>query len=863
MTKEIKGLTCAEVKRSLEIHGDNSLTKEKKKGFFKRLIENLSDPIIRILILALLIEVIFTFGNCNYFEIGGIVTAILLASIVSTVSEYRSERAFEKMEEDARGQTVTVLRDGKVIKLSPSELVVGDVVYVYAGEKIAADGIILSGKVSVDQSALNGESAECVKWAGREGGWDLSSSHALFRGSVVTDGNAIMRVGRVGTATYYGMVAKDVQTETRESPLKLRLGVLASQISKIGYVIAFIVGIFYLFGSIVLDNSFDGAKILETIKDFPELIVILTHALTLMITVVVVAAPEGLPMMITVVLSANMKRMISDNILVKKLVGIETAGSMNILFTDKTGTLTVGKPECERIITGYGTYKNLRALSACGKIYESLLLSAKYNTEVIEASGELSGGNATDRGIYEFFFGGVVKSVSVRKKIPFSSERKYSSVILDDGTQFIKGAAEVILSKSEYILNEKGESVALDYEKMMSEYRLATSKGERVLAVALSRGEEIKRLTLVALIVMKDKLRKGVGAAVKDVSGAGIQIVMITGDSKETATAIAEECGIINTALGQLAINADELHSMTDDEIKGLLPKIRVVSRALPQDKTRLVRLSQELDLVVGMTGDGINDAPSLKLADVGFAMGSGTDIAKSASDIVILDNSFFAISKTILYGRTIFKSIRKFITFQLIMNFAACGVSLIGQIIGIDSPITIIQMLWVNIIMDTLGGLAFAGEPPLHYYMKERPKRRDEPILSREMLHQIFLSGAYTLAMCTVFLTSGFFKSLYGYDNSPDAFLAAFYVLFIFAGIFNCFAARSERLWMLSNIEKNKPFIFIMLLISFIQLLMIYFGGSLFRCIPLTAKELGVVISLAFSVIPFDIIRRIVYKLK
>ncbi len=863
MTKEIKGLTSAEVRFSLETHGDNSLRKEKRKGFFRRLLENLSDPIIKILMIALVTEVIVTFGNCNYFEVGGIVAAIFLASVVSTVSEYRSECAFEKMESDSLGEYVSVLRDGEIKKLSPSELVIGDVVYVYAGERIPADGTILSGRVSVDQSALNGESAECPKWSGKEDGWDLSSNHALFRGSVVTDGNAIMRVGRVGAGTYYGMVAKDVQTETRESPLKLRLARLASQISKIGYVIAIIVGVFYLFGVVVVDNGFDGERILASIKDFKSIFATLTHALTLMITVVVVAAPEGLPMMITVVLSANMKRMLSDSILVKKLVGIETAGSMNILFTDKTGTITVGRPQCERIITGNETYKSLRALSASGEIYKQLILSAKYNTDVIKSAGELTGGNATDRGIYEFFDGAPEPSVRVVKRVPFSSERKYSSVLLEDGRHIIKGAAEIIISASQYVLNEMGESVAFNSEKMLREYRTATARGERVLAVAVGKGESLKGLTLVALIVMKDKVRAGVKNAVREVLGAGIQIVMITGDGKETATAIAAECGIMSQSAGHLAINAEELHSMTDDEIKQILPKIRVISRALPQDKTRLVRLSQELNLVVGMTGDGINDAPSLKLADVGFAMGSGTDIAKSAADIVILDNSFSAIDKTVLYGRTIFKSIRKFITFQLIMNLAACGVSLIGQIIGIDNPITIIQMLWVNIIMDTLGGLAFAGEAPLQYYMHERPKRRDEPILSREMLHQIFLSGAYTLVICTLFLTSPFFKYVYGYASSPEAFLTAFYVLFIFAGIFNCFAARCERLWILSNIGKNKPFVFIMILICVIQILMIYFGGSLFRCIPLTLKELFIVISLAFSVIPFDIVRRIVYKLK
>lgn len=862
MTK-IKGLTTAEAKRSLELHGDNSLKKEKNKGFFRKFLENLSDPIIRILLIALGVQILFSFGNCNFIEIGGIVAAILLSTTVSTASEYRSERAFEKLEADAGATVVSVLRDDGIVKIAPSDIVVGDVVYLFSGEKIQADGRIISGKISVDQSALNGESAECIKTVGNDSSWDLTSKSRAFRGSLITDGNAIMKVERVGGATYYGMVAKDVQTETRESPLKLRLGKLAAQISKIGYVVALFVGITFLFNSFVLDNNFEAERIIASISDYKNLFSVLLRALTLMITVVVVAAPEGLPMMITVVLSANMKRMLADSILVKKLIGIETAGSMNILFTDKTGTLTYGRPQCEKIITVGESYKSLSALKKAGRIFDLLNISAKYNTDVICEGGELTGGNATDRAIYEFFMEESATECQVLQKTPFNSERKISAVRLKNGISLIKGAAELILGASKYAMNEKGERVLFDSGHIKRELSYCAEKGERVIAVAASENGDFESLTFIALIVMKDKIRQGVTEAVRAVTRAGIQTVMITGDGRETASAIARECGILNERAGHIVVTSDELHRMTDAEIKEILPKIRVISRALPQDKTRLVRLAGELNLVVGMTGDGINDAPSLKLADVGFSMGSGTDIAKSASDIVILDNSFTAISKTVLYGRTIFKSIRKFITFQLIMNLAACGVSLLGQFIGIDTPITIIQMLWVNIIMDTLGGLAFAGEPALEYYMHEPPKRRDEPILSREVLHQIFILGSYTLLICVIFLTAPAVRSIYRVSDSPDRFYTAFYALFIFSGIFNCFLSRCERLWVLSNIGKNKPFIFIMLLISLIQICMIYFGGAVFRCVPLYLPELTFVILIAATVIPFDMIRRLVYKLK
>ena len=862
MTEKIVGLTSEQVEKSLKLYGNNSLVKEKSKSFARRFFENLSDPIIKILLIALAVQVALTFGNINYVEIAGILVAIFISTTVSTVSEYKSEQAFEKLDADSKNSLVSVLRDGEIQQILSSQLVVGDVMYVYAGDKIQADGTVISGKLSVDQSALNGESAECIKTAGRQISWDLSCEHKVFRGSIVTSGSAVVEVGRVGGETYYGMVAKDVQTETRESPLKLRLGRLAGQISKIGYVMAFIVGVAFLFNAFIVDNGFSAARIAMYFKDYKQVFATVIHALTLMITVVVVAAPEGLPMMITVVLSANMKKMLYDSILVKKLVGIETAGSMNILFTDKTGTITEGKPECTRIITAKGIYTSASALRKAEPLSKYLSVSARYNTDVLESGGKLTGGNATDRAIYTFFNKSCVYNADVLNKQPFSSDKKYSAVTLSDGTTIFKGGAEMLLAASEYCMLSDGscDSFAVHKDYFYKQYSEAASRGERVLAVAISATANVSRLTLVALLVMKDKIRKGVRQAVRDVTGAGIQIVMITGDSKDTAVAIATESGIMNERADHVALDSSELSKMTDDEIKGILPSVRVVARALPQDKTRLVRLAQELDLVSGMTGDGINDAPSLKLADVGFSMGSGTDIAKSASDIVIIDDSFSAISKTVLYGRTIFKSIRKFITFQLIMNLVACGVSLVGQFIGIDTPITIIQMLWVNIIMDTLGGLAFSGEPPLPYYMKEKPKRRDEPILSADMLGQILVCGVFTLILCVLFLTSPVLRRFY---TSETEFYTAFYALFIFAGIFNCFIARCERMWILSNIGKNRPFVAIMLAISVIQIFMIYYGGTAFRCTPLAAKQLLISISLAFTVIPFDLICRVAKKLK
>ncbi|MBR5449434.1 MAG: calcium-translocating P-type ATPase, PMCA-type [Clostridia bacterium] len=851
MQGKIKGLTSEEAVASRQKHGTNALERLKGRGIIRSFFDNLNDPIIRILVFALILEVVFTLGRCNLVEVFGILSAILIATLVSTISEYGSERAFAKLEK-AEGKAIArVLRDGRTVEISADDIVVGDILFLSSGEKIHADGILLSGELSVDQSALTGENVEVRKKAGTPAGWDLSDEARVFRGSVIASGDGVMRVERVGVATFYGQVARDIQSKTRESPLKLRLSRLAGQISRLGYIAAAVVGAIYLITAFFVEKS---VVMTDPVSIFTTLI----HALTLMITVIVVAVPEGLPMMITVVLSANMKRMLRDNLLVKKPVGIETAGSLNILFTDKTGTLTTGRLSVDRIITYNDTVRRMSTLRRMPYLYDALLLSAAYNTDTQRENGQIIGGNATDRAIADFFREESIPAATVISRTPFSSDLKYSSVTLSDATTYIKGAAEIILARTSFALDEKGNTVAFNKHYAADSLATALSAGERVIAVARSTGHS-DALTLIALVVLKDKIRDGVREAVAKIESAGIQIVMLTGDNPDTAVSIARECGFYKDTRGHISLTGADMERLTDEQLKAMLPSLRVLARARPSDKIRLVRLSQELELVVGMTGDGINDAPALKLADVGFAMGSGMDIAKSAGDVVILDDSIFSISRTILYGRTIFKSIRKFIKFQLIMNLAACGITLIGQILGMDNPITIIQMLWVNIIMDTLGGLAFAGEPPLDYYMKEKPKRRDEPIITRQMVGEVLGNGIFTLGVLVAFLTLNYFKDFY---LSSARHLTAFYALFIFAGLFNCLSARGDRFFIFSKIGKNKPFILIMLFIAAIQILIVYYGGTLFRSTPLSIHELGFAILTALTVLVFDTIRRIFKKL-
>ncbi len=581
-------------------------------------------------------------------------------------------------------------------------------------------------------------------------------------------------------------------------------------------------------------------------------------------------------MMIAVVLSSNIKKMVKDQVLVRKPVGIESAGSMNILFTDKTGTLTEGKMSVSQIYLGGGeSFDGVSALSKTAVFGEYLLSALGNTTSKISGNKKAVGGNSTDKAILESVIGREksVPSFSTVKNIPFDSEKKFSAALLSVGGSrrlFIKGAPERLLPHVKKYLDRDGRIVSFLPQTTENICKTLTEKGKRVLLIAESKDNFINsrlsdgdfgELTMICLIVLEDKIRKTARGSVARLRGAGVQVVMITGDNKETARHIASECGILGGGIDTV-LTGGELARLSDTQLKEILPHLGVVARALPADKSRLVRISQELELVVGMTGDGVNDAPALKRADVGFAMGGGTQVAKEAGDIIILDNDLSSIGKAVLYGRNIFKSIRKFISLQLMMNFCAVGVSMIGPFLGFDAPVTVVQMLWINIIMDTLGGLAFAGEPALESCMQEKPKRRDEPILGSYMIYEIIFGGGFTVALCLAFLKIPEITSKFRYSEDNIYLLTAFFALFIFASVFNCFCARTDRLRLLANITKNRAFILIMAAILFIQIVFVYLGGSVLRTAPLTPAELGLTSLLALTVFPADLLRKLIWRL-
>ncbi len=886
------GLTDQQVAESKQKYGDNSMTEQAHESFWDKLKGNLGDPMIKILIVALLVNVVLAVlgitgvikeGAPEWYEPVGIFIAIALATLVSTFSEYRNENAFQKLQEEASRIMVKTYRNGVITEVAINDIVTGDAILLQAGDKIPADGIIVDGDLKVDQSVLNGESREAKKTAIPEGWTDtdeninFDSEYKVFRGAVVCSGNAVMEVTVVGDKSVYGKIASELQVDDdRETPLQVKLGKLAGAISKFGYSGGIAIAVAMLVMAIFVHPEGGVSAYFAADNMWINLLNDVIESVMLAVIIIVMAVPEGLPLMIAIVSAQNMGKMLKDNVLVRKVAGIETAGSLNILFSDKTGTITKGKLEAINFIDGaVNEYKTMGDID--GKLRDLLALSIHENTlSLISGEGKdrkVIGGNATERAI----LGYAVDHASTAKvkalgNIPFNSTNKYSATQVEGeyNLSLIKGAPEKILQRCSHYYDKNGEKQAFSMNDLNAKIDELANRAIRVLAVATSEdalGEESlpegNNWTLVGCIGIRDEVRPESITAIKEVKGAGVQVVMITGDRRETAVAIAKEAGLIDSD-SNLMLTSDELAKMSDDEIKAKIRDIRVIARALPSDKSRLVRLAQELDLVAGMTGDGVNDSPALKKADVGFAMGGGTEVAKEASDIVILDDNFNSIDKAILYGRTIFNSIRKFIIFQLTINVAAVLISFICPLLGLANPLSVIQILWVNLVMDTLAALAFGGEPALSRYMKEKPKHRTEPIVSKNMLSQIAVGAGWTFALSLFMLlganwleSKGIIRMGTG-DLEPHAYLhTAYFTFFIFIAVFNGFNARTERINIFDNIARNKGFLIVFGIIAAVQVVMAYVGGSILGGYGLVLNEWLLILGMAITIIPVDLIRK------
>lgn len=846
------GLSNEEVLINREKYGKNIFTKKKQDTFFKLLLETFSDPIIKILLIALGIKTIFLIRDFDWYETVGIVLAILVASLISSISEYGSMKAFNKLTEEANLINVRVKRNGEISSIPLTEVVVNDIIVLSTGDRIPADGLIISGRISVDESMINGEAKEVYKEA-------YGDKANLYMGTVVYSGNALMLVRAVGDKTFYGQMALELQDDNSMSPLRLRLTKLAQGISRIGYVCSLMVASSYLIYMIVISNNFDMNLIVEVLSNGRMMFGYILDALTLCVTIIVVSVPEGLPMMITLVLSSNMKRMLKDNVLVRKLIGIETAGNINVLFTDKTGTLTKGKLSVVGVMDSLGN--EIDYLNIKGKYKEMFDMSLIINNESTydKVNNKIIGGNITDRALFSYVGNKRIDCKIIKQEV-FDSRKKYMYTKINYNNHtynLVKGAYEVVRKMCNSYYTKDGEKKAIrDMSFIENKIKGMSLNMMRILAIAISEDREtLSNMTLLGIVILKDEVRENVKEGVSLVKQAGIQTVMITGDNKETALSVAKDIGLIEND-NDMVITSDMFSKMSDEEIRGIFSRVKVIARAMPQDKSRLVNIAKSMDLVVGMTGDGVNDAIALKKADVGFAMGSGTEVAKEASDIVILDNNFYSISNAILYGRTIFKSIRKFIICQLTINLCSLLVSIIGPFIGIPVPITVIQMLWINMIMDTLSGFAFSYEPALPEYMCELPKKKDENIINKYMFNQILTTGLSSAIICIFFLKSKITNSIFN-----DDLLTAFFGLIIFISILNSFSARTHRLNILSNIFKNKVFVGVISFVICMQIYLIYNGGELFRTSGLTLSEFIIMFMISLLVIPIDFIRKLILK--
>lgn len=860
----LKGLSTKQVEENRKKYGTNALTQIPPEPLWKKILEGFKDPMIMILLVALAVQIILFFiGQAEWFEPVGIFIAIMIANGVSSISENKQEnKASALKKEEESKETAKVIRDGSLQEIHVSEVVVGDVVYLQAGDKIPADGIVVEGGLKVDQAALNGETEEAEKIPFTEGTEydkkDLLNKYYAYRGTVVCGGEGYLEIKVVGDKTLFGELALEVQEDTRQTPLQVKLGKLAKQISKFGYIGAGAIVVGILAKTLITGNVPSG--IYEWIR-------LVMDAVTVAVTVIVCAVPEGLPMLTSILLSFQSMKMAKDNVLVRKINGLETAGSLSLLFSDKTGTITEGRLSVVEMATGNVTvFKELSKINS--SLASDIITGIGINNSAAISNDSVIGGNSTDRALMSFLMDSkAVSEISkedVRNFNAFDSAKKFSSVTVErDGKNitYIKGAPEKIVERCTSYIDENGELRELIEKNYLISYiDSQAGRSMRLLAVAKKEGDSDEgELTLLCVISIRDNVRREAVDAIREVKNAGIQVVMVTGDRKETAAAIARESGLIENE-DDVVLTSAEMAEKTDDELKAILPRLRVVARALPTDKSRLVRNAQELDYVVGMTGDGVNDSPALKKADVGFAMGSGTEVAKEAGDITILDDNFSSIEKAILYGRTMFKSIRKFLIFQLTVNVSAVLICFLGPLLGENVILTVIQLLLINLVMDTLAAVAFGSEPALKEYMKEKPVARSESIVSRKMLTEIIISAAYITVICLSVLFVPAVRKLFG-DVDVTYLKSAVFAIFMMAITFNGFNARTSHINPFENIGRNRNFILVMISIFVMQFVFVTFGGEFLSVESLSIKSWIICLILAFMVIPIDMLRKAVTR--
>ena len=866
--KQIFGLTSQEAVENKKIFGDNSLSQKKTLSFWAMLIDSFKDKWILILIGALGVQILFnilsTFipglGHPQWYEAISIIVAILLSTGFATLSSYSNEKKFVALQAEAGKIIVKAYRDGKVVELGIGELTIGDAVLLQSGDLVPFDGTLVSGKIKVNQASLNGESEDAKKkvYEGKDEDLktdNLFSEYMVFRGSVVTEGKGVIVAKQIGDNTILGSINTSLQENLKPSPSTIKLDKLANQIGKMGYTVA---GLYFVMklatGIIAMKGNYVPV----------EVFLLFMRTLIYSVTIVIMAVPEGLPMMLAMVAGMNSQRLLKENILVRNPDSIETAGYTSALFSDKTGTITKGVLSVVDFILGDG--KEIKKPE--NSVLKDYIVNATglNNEAVITSEKVAAGSNGTDRALMTYIIeNGHEKAFDVSQIVErkaFTSATKFASITLKDGTVYTKGAAEVIQKRCTHYIDENGKIQELHPEKQALLDKISVERAKKCMRLlGLSVNKEGKEI-FIAFASIRDDLREGMVETVKSLREAGIHVVMVTGDRLETAKAIASDAGIMTDE--DMAITHDELDAMDDNTLKQNINKIKVVSRALPMDKKRLVNVLQTESGVAGMTGDGTNDAPALKTSDIGYSMGDGSEVAKEASDVVILNNSLTSIEKAVLFGRTMTKSVQKFIIFQLAVNVSVIAISLLSPIFNWNEPFTIVQILWINLIMDTLAALAFGEEPPLEEYMKEKPAGKYEDILTGYMKSQIGLAGTFiTLTSLGLFTNFMGMRDFFIGNTQEDIVRTFIFTFFVYTVIFNGLNTRSTHFNVLKNISLNKKFIYVMGSIAIVQSLLIQFGGKVFSTVPMDLKHFFMALALSAVIIPLDILRKWIINLK
>ena len=841
------GLTDEQVKQSREQHGKNVLTPPQRTSLWKLYLDKYRDPIIQILLVAAFVSLILAFIEKNFMETIGIFVAVFLATTVGFYFERDAAKKFNLLTALSEEQPVKVRRNGKVMEIPRHDVVVGDVVLVEVGDEVPADGeLIVCNDLQINESALTGEP---VAEKSLEGGGDGAyPRNVILRSTMVMNGRGEFVVTAVGDATEIGKVAKKSTEQTSvETPLHMQLDKLAKMISKVGSVVSVAAFFIFLIHDILTNPAWGG-------KDYFYMAEIVLKYFMMAVTLIVMAVPEGLPMAITLSLALNMRRMLKSNNLVRKLHACETMGAVTVICTDKTGTLTQNKMQVSALELKQGD--------------EALLDTAIALNSTAELNDGKPIGNPTESALLLWLdaqgkdYEELRKQVNVLKQLPFSTERKMMATLAEvDGETylFVKGAPEIVMKKciiEDRMLRQSAEeldewqhkamrTLAFAYKKIEASI-MRTSRTSTAEVVALLDANDLQ---LQAIAAIADPIRPDVPAAVQECRHAGIEVKVVTGDTAATALEIGKQIGVFEdepenigadgslTSLDQQMITGEQWEALSDEEAYERAKDIRVMSRARPTDKQRLVAMLQKRGEVVAVTGDGTNDAPALHYAHVGLSLGSGTSVAKEASDMTLLDDSFKSIANAVMWGRSLYRNLQRFLFFQLVVNVAALLLVLGGSVIGTEMPLTVTQILWVNLIMDTFAALALASLPPSHEVMKDKPRKASDFIINKSIGFGILFCGIVFFLVMFALLVYCERRGKGGVDVHELTMFFTTFVMIQFWNLFNAKALMSHHT-AFRHFLKDKGMILVLVLVLVGQWIIVTFGGEMFRTTPLSLHE-------------------------